>query len=235
MVELRPDIKVAILQTGRAIESALAEHGDYDEMCKTLFKKAPDEIDTFRVLDNHFPDDIDAYDLYIITGSKHGVYEPHKWILPLENLIREAFHRNKKLIGICFGHQIMAQALGGCVEKSDKGLGVGLMDYDVTSADGTVRPVSLYAWHQDQVVKAPDGSKVIAKSDFCPIAGLQYGDQAISVQAHPEFTADYERDLLLARRGITVSKGVADKALRSLDRPNSAVYIQSLFIEFANA
>lgn len=234
MSVLRADLKVAILQTGETIESALDEHGDYDEMCKSMLGLKPEQADTFRVLDGFFPTEVDKHDVYVITGSRHGVYEPHAWIPPLEQLIRDIYQAGKKLVGVCFGHQIMAQALGGVAEKSDKGLGVGLMGYHLKTNDENSEPVSLYAWHQDQVTKAPEGTEVIATSDFCPIAGLRYGRQAISFQAHPEFSASYERALLLKRRGITVDADTADAGLKSLEKPSDSARVRSLLIEFAN-
>lgn len=122
-------LNIAVLQAGRSPDSLIPEHGDYDDMCKTLLGRKPHEAKTFAVLDNVFPENIENYDLLIITGSRHGVYEDHDWIPPLEALIREAYAKSVKMLGLCFGHQIMAQALGGEVVKSDKGFGVGVMDY----------------------------------------------------------------------------------------------------------
>lgn len=231
MNDIKPSLRIAVLQTGRSMESALPRHGDYDEMCKTMLGLSADQANTYCVLDGIFPQDINQYDLFIITGSKYAVYERHAWIPPLEQLIREIYARGIKLIGVCFGHQIMAQALGGTAEKSDQGLGVGLMDYVLTGGE----VVSLYAWHQDQVTRAPEGADVIASSNFCPIAGLRYGQQAISFQAHPEFSAEYERELLLERRGVTVDEDLADTGLLSLAQPNDNKHIQAMLIEFANA
>lgn len=228
-------LNIAVLQTGRTIPEALEEHGDYDEMCKAVVGRGPDEADTFAVLDGEFPPSLAPYDVIVITGSKHGVYEGHPWIAPLEELIREAMGEGKKLIGICFGHQIMAQALGGRVEKSDKGLGVGLLTYRVTDAAGDEQIYNLHAWHQDQVVEVPPGAEIIARSDFCAIAGLRYGDQAISLQPHPEFSANYMRALIVARVDSALSREMAEVALDSLQGVCHSPTIAAMFQDFMKA
>ncbi|MEO0589797.1 MAG: type 1 glutamine amidotransferase [Pseudomonadota bacterium] len=210
-------LKIAVLQTGRAPDELQAEHGDYDAMCKALLGLAPVEAQTFAVLDHEFPEEPAAFDVLLITGSRHGVYEDHAWIAPLEDLIRAAYGRGQKMIGICFGHQIIAQALGGRVEKSAKGFGVGLMDYDLERSDGSQTPVSLCAWHQDQIIEAPQGARVIARSPFCEIAGLQYSDKAITFQAHPEFSRAYVRDLIALRTPAMLDQDLSRSALESLE------------------
>lgn len=226
--------RVAVLQCGEAIESARDEFGDYDDMCKAMLGLAPHEADSYRVFDGLFPA-VEDYDVFVVTGSKFGVYEPHDWIMPLEKLVREVHRKRKKMIGVCFGHQVIAQALGGHVEKSDKGLGVGLMRYQMSDAEGQLRDVSLYVWHQDQVINAPAEAKIIASSSFCPVAALKYGEQILTFQAHPEFTEGYERALLSERRGVTLSEEAADRGLESLAGPSDSAQIRQLLIEFAFA
>lgn len=226
------DLRIAVLQTGRTIPEALEEHGDYDAMCKRMVGRTPAQADTFAVLDGYVPEALDGYDVVVITGSKHGVYEDHPWIPPLETLIQRTMDAGQTMIGICFGHQIMAQALGGRAAKSDRGLGVGLMDYEFVDGEGNRAQRSLYAWHQDQVLDAPPGSTVIASSEFCPIAGLRYGNQAISLQPHPEFTRGYMSALIEARAGSALTRGAADEALASLERPCHAKDIEALMQNF---
>ena len=227
--------RIAILQTGRAPEQLRAAHTDYDAMCKALVGKGPHEADTFAILDGQFPESIDGYDAIIITGSAHGVYEPHPWIPPLMDLIRKAYADGQKMVGICFGHQIIAQALGGVVEKSSKGLGTGVQDYEYRSPDGPWAPISLCAWHQDQIVKLPEGADVIARSPFCEYAGLQYGDQILTFQAHPEFSKDYVEALIKLRRGTTLGTEIADNALTSLAKPIVAPLIADDIRRFITA
>jgi GMP synthase-like glutamine amidotransferase len=159
------------------------------------------QTDIFDVTQGVLPARAGQYGAYLLTGSPAGVYDPLPWIPPLLDFLRHA--RGKaRLVGICFGHQAMAQAFGGQVIKSPKGWGIGLHRYDVLwrapYMDGAVS-VAAPASHQDQVVALPPGARVTLASDFTPYAGLDYGD-AISFQFHPEFSHDFARALIAARR-----------------------------------
>ena len=213
-------MRIAILETG-APPPALAErYGDYPAMFRALLGDGYD-FEVFRSQADEWPDPA-AFDAAIITGSAAGVYEDHPWIADLLDWIREAKGRTG-LIGVCFGHQAMAQALGGRVEKSDRGWGVGLHHYRVTSEEPWMTPaaptVAIPASHQDQVVEKPAGARVILASDFTPIAGLAWDDDAVSLQGHPEFTPAYAADLTGGRRE-RIGPDVTDRALESLSGPD---------------
>jgi len=216
--QIARSLKIAVLQTGRAPENLRVDHGDYDAMCKALLGLSDAEAETFAVLDGLFPEAPERFDALLITGSRHGVYEGHDWIAPLEDIIRAAYGRGQKMIGICFGHQIICQALGGKVEKSPKGFGVGVMEYTLERRDGSQADIALCAWHQDQIVEPPQDARVIARSNFCETAGLLYSDRAITFQAHPEFSNDYMRDLIDARTGTMLTQDFAKRALSTLSR-----------------
>lgn len=175
-------MKIGILQTGHALDEIRRIQGDYDAMFARILAGNGFEYVTFDVVDGVFPDGPLAADGWLITGSKHGAYEDHAWIPPLEQLIRDICAARRPLVGICFGHQIIAQALGGRVEKFSGGWVVGRTGYEI---DG--QTVTLNAWHQDQVVGLPPGATVIGRSAGCACAALAYGDRALSFQAHPEF------------------------------------------------
>ncbi|KGM48462.1 type 1 glutamine amidotransferase [Pseudooceanicola atlanticus] len=186
---------IGILQCGHFPEDLQGESGDYDAMFERLLAGENFDYATYNVVDGDFPEGPEACDGWLITGSRHGAYEDHDWIPPLEDLIRAIRDAGRPLVGVCFGHQIIAQALGGKVVKFDGGWSVGAQTYQFE--DG---PLTLNAWHQDQVVALPDGAQVLASSEFCANAAVAYGDRIYTVQAHPEFTAT-EVDGLIRKRG----------------------------------
>lgn len=188
-------MKIGILQTGHAPDEIQATLGDYDAMFGRLLADSDLTFETFNVVDMEFPEGVTSCDGWLVTGSKHGAYEDHAFIPPLEEFIRASFAADVPMVGICFGHQIIAQALGGKVEKFKEGWAVGRQTYDWQGEE-----VSLNAWHQDQVVTRPANAEAVACNDFCENAALIYGRNAFTVQAHPEF-GDQMIDGLATLRG----------------------------------
>jgi GMP synthase-like glutamine amidotransferase len=175
-------LKIGILQTGHAPDAMRPDTGDYADLFKQLLGDQGFEFETYDVVDMQFPENVLAADGWLLTGSKHGAYEDHPFIAPLETFIRDAYAAGSPMVGICFGHQIIAQALGGKVEKFPGGWAVGRQTYDWQGDT-----VALNAWHQDQVTQRPTGADIVATNDFCENAALVYGDRVFTVQAHPEF------------------------------------------------
>ncbi len=178
-------MKIGILQAGSFDPKMQEVTGDVDNLFKFMLTAQDFTFETYRVFEGQFPNSIEDCDGWIITGSKCGVYEDHDWIAPLEELVREAVTISRPIVGICFGHQLIAQALGGVVEKYKGGWMVGRKEYDF---GGVSLPMN--AWHQDQVTRLPEGAHVIAKNDDCEAAAIVYGDRALSFQFHPEFGPD---------------------------------------------
>ncbi|NRP24796.1 GMP synthase [glutamine-hydrolyzing] [Aliiroseovarius sp. xm-m-379] len=204
-------MKIGILQAGHSPDEVRDSVGNYGEMFTRLLDGHGFEFEIFSVVDGEFPPGIDAADGWLITGSKHGAYEDHDWIGPLEELIRDIRAAGQPLVGVCFGHQIIAQALGGKVEKFAGGWSVGRTEYDFGD-----EVLALNAWHQDQVTELPEGAEVIASTDFCANAAVIYGDRILTIQPHPEFTADLIAGLIEHRGRGKVPDALLDEAEQQL-------------------
>ncbi|MDE4173633.1 type 1 glutamine amidotransferase [Phaeobacter sp. PT47_59] len=220
-------MKIGILQTGHAPEDLIESSGDYDEMFRTLLGGNGFEFQTWAVVDGIFPDGPEEADAWLITGSKHGAYEPHAWIPPLEELIRQINARKQPMAGICFGHQIIAQALGGTVAKYDGGWAVGHVTYQ---QDG--KEITLNAWHQDQVIQRPEGARVLAGNAFCENGILAYGDHIWTVQPHPEFSNGFVQGLIEKRGRGVVPDQILDSAAQGLNTPVDNPEIATFLAEF---
>ena len=206
-------MKIGILQTGHVADEIRSMLGDYSDMFVRLLSGHGFDFVIYNVVDMDFPAGPEVCDGWLITGSRHGAYEDHPFIPPLEALIRAIQETGRPLIGVCFGHQIIAQALGGKVEKFAGGWSVGRQEY---TFDGET--VALNAWHQDQVVDLPPGAKVVASSAFCANAALVYGPRIFTVQAHPEFTSSMVEGLI-AHRSAKVPDALRDHARNALPTP----------------
>jgi len=222
-------MNVGILVTGRPPGELAARFGDYPAMFAALLGPGF-TTRAYDVTAGEWPERPEAHPAYIVTGSPAGVYEDHGWIARLKAFLRAA--RGKaKLVGICFGHQVMAEAFGGRVEKSVRGWGAGLHRYDMIGGafDGA-GPVAIPVSHQDQIVAQPPATRILAASAFTPYAMLAYDDQpALSMQFHPEFSPDFARALIEARRDRLPDPGAA---LASLDAPDDRARVAGWIRDF---
>lgn len=199
---------IGILETGLPPEPLRARSGSYPDMIARLLAGRGFAFTPWRVVEMDFPASVRAAQGWVITGSRHGVYDDLPFIPPLEDFIRGAVAAAVPVVGICFGHQIVARALGGRVEKYPGGWAVGPQDYDFGG-----RRLRLNAWHQDQVTAPPPGAEVVATHPFCAHAALAYGDRAFTVQAHPEYDDAFIRGLIETRgRGVVPEDRLAAAA-----------------------
>ncbi|KTD10740.1 glutamine amidotransferase, class I [Legionella gratiana] len=199
-------MNIGILECDQVDTDLIAAHGTYSEMYKKLLHQAAPNLNftVYDVRNDALPISMDAADAYLITGSRHGVNDNLSWIHSLEEFIRCLHAARKKVIGICFGHQLIAKALGGKVVKSTKGWGIGMSINKITQHKPWMFPpleeFNLIMSHQDQVIEIPSEAEVLATSEFCPFYMLQIGDNFFTVQGHPEFSKIYFQSLIEARK-----------------------------------
>ncbi|MBZ0123581.1 MAG: type 1 glutamine amidotransferase [Roseovarius sp.] len=220
-------MKIGILMTGHAADDIREGHGDYDAMFARLLAGRGFDFVSYDVEGGQLPGSPEACDGWLITGSRHGVYEDHPWIAPLEEFIRAVHAADRPMIGVCFGHQIVAQALGGKVVKYPGGWAVGRSGYRIDGEE-----LALNAWHQDQVVELPPGARVIGSSDFCANAALSIGDTILTIQPHPEFAAPILSDLIRLRGRGVVPDDLLAAAEARLDTPTDADRFADRMAEF---
>jgi GMP synthase-like glutamine amidotransferase len=222
-------MRIGILETGEVNPELRERHGDYPAMFERLLAAADSglEFATVRVVAGEMPATPAQADAWLVTGSRHGVYDDLAWIEPLKSFLRACVAARVPVVGVCFGHQILAEALGGKAAKSDRGWGLGVQDYEVVTRPGWMTHVpdrfAVRALHQDQVVALPPGATVLARSPQCPIAAVAYGDpespDAVTLQPHPEFGPEFMDELIALRAGTVIPADAAAAARGSLARP----------------
>jgi GMP synthase-like glutamine amidotransferase len=192
----------------------------------------------YDVCAGELPDAPDACDAYVCTGSRHSVYEPLEWIGALKDFVRELHARRKPFVGICFGHQMLAQALGGEVARAERGWGVGVHEMAILREEPWMRPpqarCSLQYMHADQVQRLPPQSVVLARSEHCEVAMFRVGESMLGIEGHPEFPAAYN-EALIRERAARIGRGRADAALAAVHRPTDAALVGRWIAAFLGA
>ena len=198
-------MQIGLLQCDHVHESFQHILTDYDVAFKGMFQKYAPNL-TFRVYDvchGELPESVNECEGYLITGSAHSVYDDIEWIHDLAEFVRQAHAQQHKMVGICFGHQMIAHALGGKVAKADGGWGIGIKTADINQTKDWMQPTAdayqLLLSHQDQVLNLPDGGESLAGNEHCPVSMFMVKNHMLGIQAHPEFTPDYAKALMDSR------------------------------------
>jgi GMP synthase-like glutamine amidotransferase len=217
-------MKLGVLKADNNTPILVDEFGEYADMFERLLKiSEPNiEIKVYDIQNGHYPKNIDEVNAYVLTGSMAGAYEELIWFSQLEEFILRLHRAKKKLIGVCFGHQFIAHVLGGRVEKSSKGWGLGRHTLEFTESAGQYTngqsSFDLIFFHQDQVIIPATGSITIAGSDFCPIAMCRIEDHILTFQGHPEFTVEFSKKDF-QKNSKTYGDELCKKAIESIKEP----------------
>jgi GMP synthase-like glutamine amidotransferase len=231
-------MKVGLLECDHVREELLYIGGDYSQMFPSLFSKvAPDwKFEFYDVCNDVFPQSADACDIYICTGSKSSVYDDEPWISRLKEFVREIQSAGKVFIGVCFGHQMLGEALGGKVRKSEVGWCVGVYHFETVKIQNWMLPArssfDLLMMCQDQVAELPEGAVLLAETSDCPFAMFQVGDHMLGIQAHPEFPKAYDQALMQLRVERIGDRKV-DLGIASLELPTHEIIVAEWIKNFA--
>ena len=214
-------MKIGLLKCDTVKEQLRHNHGDCSDFFISLFSECAPDI-SLRIYDiqrGHYPDSLDECEGYVTTGSRNSVYDNEPWILRFKEFVHEMYEEKAKLVGICFGHQMIAEALGGKCEKSPRGWGVGVKKVKIISRKEWMKPeldsCSLIVSHLDQVCDLPEGSEVLGTSEHCPNAMFALGDHFLGIQGHPEFTPAYVEALMLSRLD-RIGRSTVEEARKTL-------------------
>jgi GMP synthase-like glutamine amidotransferase len=232
--------RVGLLVVGHVDPKSVHIAGDYPELFDALLAPLGVELVPYALDEDRFPDSLAECDGWICSPSRLSTYDDVRWLADAEALHREIVAREYRYVGICFGHQLLAQALGGKVARAGAGWGIGVQQYDVVDALPCMEPplarFALLASHQDQVVDVPPDARVIASatSGYCPVAGLAVGERAWTLQAHPEFVPPLADHLLAGRLELIGAEPVARaraSLTQPLDRVTIARWIANFFVD----
>ena len=227
---------IGILEAGANRPELAQRYGSYVDFFESYFSRYDPDIafKAYRVFEGHLPTTTGDCDAYVISGSRQSTYDKDPWIADLKRFVQDAA-MSRPLLGICFGHQLIAEALGGEVAKSPKGWGVGVPSYEVYQTRAWMRPAreefSLLVSHQDQVVTPPPGADVLAGNAFCPIGMMAIGDTVVTLQSHPEMSKPFVAELYQVRRD-QIGAVTVEAALRSLNDPTQEDDLAAWLLRF---
>ena len=231
-------MKVGLLNNITPSEEQEWGSTQYQEFSE-FFSQVEHSIDLveYRTTEGQFPSSVDECEAYVLTGSVFGAYEDEPWIKQLISFVQEAYARKDiKLIGICFGHQLLAQALGGQVKKSEKGWGLGRRKFKFLESPSWMTPKAseeaLYYAHQDQVESLPEDAVLLGSDKFCQNDMFQLGENVLGMQGHPEFTDGKIKDVVGIVEPYT-TQNVCSAAFKSLNAGSAdSEVVAQWFINF---
>lgn len=207
-------MRLAILDADILREALQPKYHSYGRMFEALFERQQRgwALDIFKVIDGDYPQDVEQYDAFLITGSQYDAFSDEPWVRRLREYAQKLFQAGKPMVGVCFGHQLLAHALGGEAGRADAGWGLGVMRYPVLAKPSFVddtAPVALIISHRDQVNRLPPEAERLLSNDFCPNAAFYIPNRVLAIQGHPEFSVEYARALLQYRKNALSAEQLA--------------------------
>lgn len=233
-------MNIGLLECDHVLDKFRHLAGDYRDMFAALFAAGESSLTLrpFDVCNGELPDSPDDCDGWLCTGSRFSAYDDVAWIHELKGFVRRTAEARRPFVGICFGHQVLAEALGGKVAKAAQGWGVGAGEIEIIRPESWMQPPQtacrLQYMHQDQVQQLPEGAVVLGRSAHCPVAMFRIEDSLLGIQAHPEFTADYEAALLRDRVARIGAERV-QAGLESLHLPTDEALVTRWMAAFLQA
>lgn len=232
-------MKIGILLCDNVRSSLRSEFGTYPEKYIDNLKQISStlEFNTYECYNDELPQTVDECDAYIISGSRQAAYDDIPWIIALKHFIVKLHRAKKKTVGICFGHQVIASALGGKVERADFGWTVGVHSMSVCEQRSFMNPpknkVNLVMLSEDQVQSLPKGENVtcLATSKHCDYAMLQYSEHFLTLQGHPEFDREFTKALIACRQDL-IPKNRYDEGLESLSKEDDNILVFRWILAF---
>jgi len=211
--------------------------GDYPEYFRRLLADVHSiEIDTFDLTAGQFPNDLDHYDGWISSGSRHSVYDDVEWVGRFADLVRQLDHERRSYVGVCFGAQMIGHALGGEVKRADQGWQVGTKRVEVIKKaswmDPAVASFRILHSNADQIIRPPARMEVLGSSETVPVSVVAVDDHFVGFQGHPEFTPTHSAVLMEARRKTLIPDEVVNEGLNSLLEPPDTRVLASWITTF---
>lgn len=225
-------MRIGILVNDHVADQFRHISGDYSDMFQRLLGSEGVEVVAYDVIGGELPADPTECDAWVATGSFYSVNDDEAWIRGLEQFVREIATARVPYVGICFGHQMLAKALGGTVEKSERGWAVGVHEIEVSEDIGLGDGYRVIHSHQDQVVKPPPGAELLGWSEHCPVSMFVVGDTMLGIQGHPEFVPQYSEALMRERRGRVIPEETVDAGLASLEMDPDSERLAEWILDF---
>ncbi|MEN1971664.1 glutamine amidotransferase [Luteimonas sp. MJ204] len=213
-----------VLETGRPVAS-MRRHGSFAHWIRTAAGLSRGEVEVVDVQSGDAPPSHRDHAGVLVSGSGAMVSDREPWSERTADWLRDAAHEGAQLFGICYGHQLLAHALGGTVADNPRGREMGTVAIDPgPEAKGDPLFAGLperflaQATHLQSVLGLPSGAVALASSDLDGYHAFRWGDAAWGVQFHPEFSAGHMRGYIDARRDSLAAEGLDPAAMRAAVR-----------------